>query len=186
LDRLWAFDNIAEAKCVLIKAADNDEGRSAQFSRQRSELEQFFGASLTRKEGKNLHLTREGTELVGIIRESFLKMADFKAQCSRLPKHFSIGAGDSLLHWLVIPRLAELHTSHKDYSFSLHNLQNAEIMAGLVPELLLALKTERYASVLRSFASQELDASRFEQISRWYTRSTRSFGQERLETQNSQ
>jgi hypothetical protein len=33
-----------------------------------------------------------------------------------------------------------------------------------VPELVRALKTERYAAVLHGFASQELDTSRFQQI----------------------
>jgi len=253
LDRLWVLEKFAAADCSLIKAADHDSGRAAQFSRQIAELKGFFGTNLTLKEGKGLHLTREGEELVGIVRENFKRLADFKAECSHLPKRFSIGAGDSLLHWLVIPRLAALQEAHPEYSFSLHNLQNAEIVNGLldlsldfglartaeavqpltrlplgvktyalyiprglsnkamvakgdwrksletlplaaqakythfqrefekraskerirvsvrlycesVPEVVRALHTGRYAAVLHSFASQELDPSAFRQV----------------------
>jgi DNA-binding transcriptional LysR family regulator len=131
LERLWTFDKVAAKDCSLIKAADNDPNRAALFCKQIGELKEFFGANLTHKVGKSVRLTPEGKELADIVRESFLKLADFKARCSKQPKHFSIGAGDSLLHWLVIPRLA-VEAGAKDFSFGLHNLQNAEIINGLL------------------------------------------------------
>jgi len=93
-----------------VAAAGDDPARQSQFSRQLKELEDFFEVELTRRQGKVLLLTDAGRELAQIARESIGRLHDFQARSAAQPVSFSIGAGDSLLQWLVLPRLAALQT----------------------------------------------------------------------------
>jgi DNA-binding transcriptional LysR family regulator len=160
LDRLRVLERFAASDCSLIKAADHDSGRAAQFSKQVAELKSYFGTNLTVKAGTGLRLTKDGEELVEIVRESFYRLMDFKARCSNLPKSFSIGAGDSLLHWLVIPRISVIQAEHADYSFNLHNLQNAEIINGLL-DLSLDFGLARTSQAVQPLARLPLGVKKY-------------------------
>ena len=61
--------------------------------------------------------------------EAIGRLHDFQAHAAGQPLRFSIGAGDSLLHWLVLPRLAALRTQ---VNFRLLNLRTSEIIATYV------------------------------------------------------
>ena len=126
IDRLRVLCEVAEAGGIA-KAAGGDPARQSQFSRQLSELEEFFEVALTRRQGKGLALTEAGRELAVIARESIGRLADFQQRSLGQPLSFSIGAGDSLVQWLVLPRLARLHDSLRNVSLRVQNLQTAEI-----------------------------------------------------------
>ena len=123
LDRLRVLCEVAEAGSIA-RAADDDPARQSQFSRQLKELEDFFEADLTRRQGKVLVLTDAGRELAQIARESIGRLHDFDARASAQPVRFSIGAGDSLLQWLVLPQLAKLRTN---VNLRVQNLRTTEI-----------------------------------------------------------
>jgi len=123
IDRLRVLCEVVDAGSI-VRAAGDDPARQSQFSRQLKELEDFFEVELTRRQGKVLVLTDAGRELAQIARESIGRLHDFHARSAAQPVSFSIGAGDSLLQWLVLPRLAALQTK---VNLRVQNLRRAEI-----------------------------------------------------------
>jgi len=108
LDRLRSFLEVAEAKSIA-GAAGRSATRQSQLSRQLTELEAFFGRALTKREGGKRVLTDDGERLARHAREMFAGLEDLKrgrAEAS-LPS-FTLAAGDSVLHWLVLPRIAKV------------------------------------------------------------------------------
>lgn len=109
LDRLASFCAVAEAGSI-VKAAGGDPVRQSLISRQIRELEEFFGTELTRRQGKGLAITPAGHRLAVLVRGQKQDLEDFRREREGAAKEFSIGAGGSILEWLVIPaapRLAE-------------------------------------------------------------------------------
>lgn len=104
LDRLRGFMQMAQAGSIA-RAAPGDTNRQSQISRQIRELEQFFGAELTRRKGKTLSLSTAGERLALLIREQLQDLEDFRKEQAGLPKSFVIGAGASVLEWLLVPAL---------------------------------------------------------------------------------
>ncbi len=107
LDRLRGFVELAEAGSIA-KAAQGDTSRQTLLSRQIRELEEFFGTELTLRRGKSLALSPAGRRLALLIREQFQDLKDFQQEQQKRPKTFSVGAGASLLEWLVIPAAASV------------------------------------------------------------------------------
>jgi DNA-binding transcriptional LysR family regulator len=104
LDRLRGFMQMADAKSIA-KAAPGDTNRQSQISRQIRELEEFFGTELTRRKGKTLSLSAAGERLAVLIREQLQDLEDFRKEQVGQAKSFVIGAGASVLEWLVTPAL---------------------------------------------------------------------------------
>jgi DNA-binding transcriptional LysR family regulator len=102
LDRLRSFLEVAEAGSIA-KAAPDDVSRQSLISRQIRELEEFFGVELTVRRGKTLAVSSAGVRLSVLIREQFRDLLDFQRAQSGQWKTFSMGAGASILEWLVIP-----------------------------------------------------------------------------------
>jgi DNA-binding transcriptional LysR family regulator len=113
LDRLRSFLEMAEAGGIA-KAAPGDVVRQSQISRQIRELEEFFGTELTLRRGKSLVLTPAGSRLADLIRGQLQGLDDFCREQEGRPKVFVLGAGASLLEWLVTPKLAALAASLGD------------------------------------------------------------------------
>ncbi|MEM9445906.1 MAG: LysR family transcriptional regulator [Verrucomicrobiota bacterium] len=130
LDRLKAFVEVDEAG-GMAKAAVGDPVRQSQYSRQIKELEEYFGVELIRRKGKGIELTRVGKELATLVREQFSGLSDFHLSCSGAPVRFSLGAGDSLLHWLLTPCLSQLQAKMPQMGVRLHNMRSVDIIREL-------------------------------------------------------
>ncbi len=104
LDRLRSFLALAEAGSIA-KAAPGDVTRQSQISRQASELEAFFGTELTERRGKSLVLSPAGQRLAMLVRQQLQDLDDFRKEQVQVKKAFTIGAGASILDWLIIPAL---------------------------------------------------------------------------------
>jgi DNA-binding transcriptional LysR family regulator len=104
LDRLRSFLAFAEAGSIA-KAAPGDVNLQSQMSRQISELEAFFSTELTERRGKTLALSSAGQRLATLIREQLQDLDDFRREQTEVKKVFAIGAGASILDWLVIPAI---------------------------------------------------------------------------------
>lgn len=104
LDRLLGFMQMAE-KGSIAKAAPDNPNRQSQISRQIRELEQFFGAELTRRKGKALTLSPAGRRLAELIRGQLQDLEDFHREQAGQSRSFVIGAGASVLEWLAVPAL---------------------------------------------------------------------------------
>src|SRR5512135_2493226 len=106
LERLQSFCLVAQAGGVT-KAAKGDPAKQSLYSRQVKELEEFFGAELVRRKGRGIVLTDAGERLNAVARECFASLLDFKAASKGLPMEVVIGAGESVIAWLLMPRLTE-------------------------------------------------------------------------------
>ncbi len=104
LDRLRGFMQMAEAGSIA-KAAPGNLNRQSQISRQIRELEQFFETELTRRKGKTLSLSPAGKRLAVLIRGQLADLDGFRQEEAKQPKSYVIGAGASMLEWLVVPAL---------------------------------------------------------------------------------
>jgi DNA-binding transcriptional LysR family regulator len=130
LDRLQSFCRVAEAGGVT-KAAKGDPARQSLFSRQIKELEEFFGVELVRRSGRGVVLTEEGRRLHALAREELLSLQDFKQNCAKERAQLTLAAGDSVIQWLLLPRLPGLLAKLPNVSLRILNLSSAEIASGL-------------------------------------------------------
>ncbi|NJK91994.1 MAG: LysR family transcriptional regulator [Blastochloris sp.] len=106
--------------------------RQSQFSRQIGELETYFGVELLKRSGKSLLVTEAGRQLAQVAREQFTGLTDFAAFCQNRPRRYVLGAGDSILHWVVLPRIGALMKSPTGAVFALKNLRSRDIATQLL------------------------------------------------------
>ncbi len=107
LDRLRALLEVHDAGSIS-HAVPGNPVRHSQYSRQLRELSEFFGSEMAERRGKFVKLTANGTSLAEISREYLRALEDFTGACRGEHDHFTIAAGDSLMQWLIIPRLGAL------------------------------------------------------------------------------
>lgn len=127
LDRLRVLVEVQSAGGIA-QAAPGDAIRQSQYSRQLRELSEFFGCELAERKGKTLRLTERGATLAELAREQLRSLTDFHADCRAQAKMFTIAAGDSLVQWLVIPRLGAASARFDNTQFSTFNLRTLDIV----------------------------------------------------------
>ncbi len=135
LDRLRNFCQIADAGS-MTKAARGDAGRMALFSRQVKELETFFGVALRQRKGKGIVLTEAGRRLAALSREQFAGLEDFRRSCRNIPVEISLGAGNSLLEWVLLSRIGELRKALPRVRFRVLSERTRDIVDGLLQQSL--------------------------------------------------
>ena len=126
LERLQSFCLVAQAGGVT-KAAKGDPTRQSLFSRQVKELEEFFGVELVRRKGRGIVLTAAGERLNVLVRECFSSLLDFKSECKGLPVEIVIGTGESIIEWLLMPRLAGVRRKLPNVQMKFLNLTTTEV-----------------------------------------------------------
>jgi len=130
LDRLASFIAIADAG-GLSAAAQGDPVRQSQLSRQLKELETFFGAALIERRRGVFRLTAAGRALIEIARPTLTRLGDFERRCGGQLTEVHVGAGESVLVWLLTARLKPLLDADPKLALTLHNLQSEEIVTRL-------------------------------------------------------
>lgn len=130
LDRLKVLIEVRDAGSIA-QAAPGDPVRQSQYSRQLRELSEFFGCEVAQRRGKILKLTEQGERLAELAREQLRSLDDFRAECKQTSVAFTIGAGDSLIQWLVIPRLGKIIDEFPGTHFPTTNLRTNEIVQQL-------------------------------------------------------
>lgn len=130
LDRLKVLIEVRDAGSIA-QAAPSDPVRQSQYSRQLRELSEFFGCEVTQRRGKVLKLTSQGERLAELAREHLRALDDFRAECRQESIAFTVGAGDSLVQWLIIPRLGQILEQFPDAHFTTSNLRTNEIVQHL-------------------------------------------------------
>jgi DNA-binding transcriptional LysR family regulator len=129
-DRLRVLVEVHDAGGIS-KAAPGDPIRQSQYSRQLRELSEYFGAEVARRQGRQLKLTAQGVQLAELVRLQLHSLQDFRAECRAEGVDYSIAAGDSLIHWLVIPRLSAAAGNKEAVRFATCNLRTNEIVQQL-------------------------------------------------------
>jgi DNA-binding transcriptional LysR family regulator len=127
LDRLRSFLRVADAGGIA-RAAPRDPSAQSQLSRQLTELESFFGQALSERRGRERVLTAAGERLAQLTRETFRQLADLASERPGDTVRFELGAGDSLLHWWVIPRAGRILAALPQVSLSLTSLATLDIV----------------------------------------------------------
>jgi DNA-binding transcriptional LysR family regulator len=130
LDRMRGLLEMAEAGSIA-KAAPNDLNRQSLISRQIGELEEFFGTELTVRRDKSLALSPAGERLVALVREQFRDLMDFQLEQKQQRKSFAVGAGASMIEWLVIPALGGIRETLGGASLKLASLRSREVVAAV-------------------------------------------------------
>jgi len=130
MERLAALVEVDDAGGIA-NAAPDDDSRQSLISRQISQLEEFFDVELKNKTGKTLRLTPAGKHLAKLAREHLQSLEEFHRACRKQPAEVVIGAGDSLLQWLVLPRIGKVREALQGSVVELQDLQNAAICNAL-------------------------------------------------------
>ncbi len=129
IERLRSFCLIVEAGSVVAAAGANPVKQS-QFSRQIRDLERSLGVKLFVKEGKRLRLTTDGVKLSGLTNAYFNALKDLSSGGEASSRPIKLGAADSIVRWLLIPRFAEL-ISTAGVSVEIENYRTKEIIVRL-------------------------------------------------------
>ena len=127
LDRLKVLIEVRDAGSIA-QAAPGDPVRQSQYSRQLRELSEFFGSEVARRHGNLLKLTPQGERLAELAREQLRSLEDFRSESREESVAFTIGAGDSLIQWLVIPKLGEMVRAFPRTRFVTVNLRTNDIV----------------------------------------------------------
>jgi DNA-binding transcriptional LysR family regulator len=151
IERLHTFCAVVSEGSITA-AAQGDPNRQSQFSRQLKELEQALGAKLFRKEGKILKLTETGREFAVIALGFFNALDDLQAKTAGHAETVVLGAGESILRWLVIPRIPEVMTGPNAVRLELRTCRTEEAVR-CVQDGSLDLAIVRSDSVDDSFRS---------------------------------
>jgi DNA-binding transcriptional LysR family regulator len=131
LERLHTLVAISQAGSI-VGAAPGDPVRNSQNSRQLRELAEYFGCELAERKGKTIRLTEEGKHLAQVTREFLRTLEDFQAGCVKRHIFYTIGAGDSLIQWLVIPRIASIVDAIPQIHLGTQSLKTNDIVEGVL------------------------------------------------------
>lgn len=110
MDRLASFAAIASSRGIA-RAAPGDPTLQSQFSRQLKELELAVGHPLLRRTPDGLEVTKAGAALLRAVRAFARELEEVQSIAAGERPKVTLGAGDSVLQWLVLPRLGELEVS---------------------------------------------------------------------------
>lgn len=161
IERLLAFQSVVEAGSMAI-AAKRDPSKQGQLSRQIRELQGALGVELFRKEGRSLRLTESGVQLAALTNAYFASLADLSSENGD-PRSLKLGAAESVIRWLLIPRLAEISNAAEgaiDFESArtdevVAKLENGQLDIGIVRSdatrsslRVLPFATMRYALVV--------------------------------------
>ena len=158
LDRLHNFCRIAEAGGIT-KAAGGDPGRQSLYSRQIKELEAFFGVELKVRRGKGMVLTDAGQQLARLTRAHLLGLAEFQRTARKLPQCISIGSGNSVIEWVLVPCMGTLNKALPEARFECYGDRTRVIVSRLL-DLTLDLGIIREDAVQRPLKSIRLASVR--------------------------
>src|SRR5689334_13063602 len=131
LERLKTFREIVAAGGITAAAGD-DSNRQSQFSRQLKELERYFGVELLKRGHGPAELTDAGQRLYEIVGHTLRALEEFRGTCAGQPIELVIGAGESLIQWLLLPRLPGLSEAHPRLSVTFQNLKTDDILHRVV------------------------------------------------------
>src|SRR5271170_6388373 len=154
LDRLHNFCRIAEAGGIT-KAAGGDPGKQSLYSRQIKELETFFGVELKMRRGKGIMLTDAGQQLARLARAHMVGLADFQRTAKNLPQRISIGSGNSVIEWILTPRMGALGKALPNTQFECFADRTRVIVSRLL-DLTLDVGIIRETAVQRPLKSSPL------------------------------
>jgi LysR family cyn operon transcriptional activator len=92
----------------ISKAAGGDVSKISLYSKQIKDLERALGVELTDRVGRLAVPSPAARRLAAIVRDHFKALTSFAAEAKALPTTVTLGASNSLLEWVVLPRMPAL------------------------------------------------------------------------------
>lgn len=123
LDRLDAFLRVFQAGGSIARAAPGEPVRQSQLSRQIAELEAALGATLFDRAGRSRVPTATAVALARVVHDIGRGLDDVVATAVAAPLSCTLGGGDSVLHWLVLPHAHEI----EDVELELRALASVDV-----------------------------------------------------------
>ncbi|MFO0549208.1 MAG: LysR family transcriptional regulator [Polyangiaceae bacterium] len=159
LDRLRSFLLVADAGGIA-RAAPRAPTRQSQLSRQVAELETFFQTPLVERRGRSISLTAAGERLATVVREALDGLRDVASVTHDRPLELSLGAGHSVLHGWVLPRIGAALDEVPGTSLTLTALSGDEVVTRLL-DARLDLGIVRSREVVEGLRSRPVGAIRY-------------------------
>ena len=130
LERLASLCQVAEAGSIG-QASRGDVNRQSLLSRQIAELEVVFGVALLARQSRPFRLTPEGRELAQAARQFFQVADDIQKRASGQAQRVVIGAGETLIQWLLFPVCEAIRKRGADVVFVFKNLESSRLVEEL-------------------------------------------------------
>ncbi len=121
IDRLNSLCAVVEAG-TIASAAGPDPNRQSQFSRQLKDLEKALGTNLFDRVGKTLQPNEMGRRVALAAQTFFGALDDVMRAGANKAETVRLGAGDSVLRWLVMPHLGELMATDPPIHFDVRSM----------------------------------------------------------------
>lgn len=122
IDRLHTLCAVVQAGTIVL-AAGPDPNRQSQFSRQLKDLEKALGTPLFDRVGKTLRPNEMGRRVALAAQTFFSSLDDVIDAASGKAETVRLGAGESVLRWLIMPHLGELMSGDPPLRFEVQNLR---------------------------------------------------------------
>ncbi|QYM80699.1 LysR family transcriptional regulator [Horticoccus luteus] len=109
-------------------------GKSAQgaATQQLGRIDRCLGIRTRKSAGVVKVPTDEAIQLAEFCRDFFQRLADFKTGAEGKPNNFVVGAGDSLMFYLLLPALRTTGAWRSSVELHLQNLRSREIVHGVL------------------------------------------------------
>ena len=130
LERLASLCEVAEAGSIG-QASRGDANKQSLLSRQIAELETVFGMALLARQTRPFRLTPEGRELAQAARQFFQVADDLQKRASGAAQRVVIGAGETLIQWLLFPVCEAMRKRSGDVVFVFKNLDSTRLVDAL-------------------------------------------------------
>lgn len=130
LERLASLCEMAEAGSIG-QASRGDVNKQSQLSRQIAELEAVFGVPLLARQSRPFRLTAQGKELAQAARQFFQSVDDLQKQAGNEAQRVVIGAGETLIQWLLFPACEAMLKQTSGIVLAFKNLDSARLVDGL-------------------------------------------------------
>jgi DNA-binding transcriptional LysR family regulator len=116
----------------ISAATGGDPSGVALISRQIAELESHFEVELTRRQGNGIVITAAGDQLARLINDFERGLDDLRARVQNAPVAYSLAASNSVLYWLVLPKLKTISDTLPSVKWMLYHESTAAICQKVV------------------------------------------------------
>lgn len=127
LDKLGTFLKIIDAGSIAV-AADRDPSTQSLYSKHKSSLESAFGEKLFELRNGKLKPTSFGNEVAALAKAFEGALFDLRNRQRNSERPITIGAGDSVFHWLLLPVTNRLQAEFQGTAFRYQNLTTRQII----------------------------------------------------------
>jgi DNA-binding transcriptional LysR family regulator len=159
IDRLNTLCRVIESGSIVL-AAGPDPNRQSQFSHQLKDLEKALGTALFDRIGKTLQPNENGRRVALAAQTFFGALDDVMNAAVGKAETIRLGAGESVLRWVVMPHLGELMSGEPPLRFEVQNYRTdvalREVLTGAADVVIV-----RSDSVGDQFQSEGITSLRY-------------------------